>query len=67
MSIYEDLNKKLIALIEAMQQDAEKFLIPDNECNQDWFVSRMLWWLDGPEQRDAMEVYVSEAYKGCDG
>lgn len=44
---------KLDALIRAMQQDATKYLIPDNECGQDWFVSRMLWHLDGPQQRDA--------------
>lgn len=34
-----------------MQADAEKYLIPGNECGMQWFVSRMLWHLDGPEQR----------------
>ena len=47
--------KPLLALIQAMQADAEKYLMPDNECGRDWFISRILWHLDGPEQRAAME------------
>ena len=47
--------KPLLALIQAMQADAEKYLMPDNECGRAWFISRNLWHLDGPEQRAAME------------
>ena len=35
----------------AAQAEAELYLIPNNDCNQYWFVSRMLWYLDGPTQR----------------
>lgn len=44
---------KLDDLFRSMQTDAEKYLIPDNDCDRDWFVNRMLWRLDGPEQRKA--------------
>ena len=47
--------KPLLKLIQAMQADAEKYLMPDNECGRDWFINRILWHLDGPEQRAAME------------
>ena len=45
--------EKAWALIEGIQRDGEKYLIPDNECNRDWFVNRTLWHTDGPAQRDA--------------
>ncbi len=48
------LSAELVAYDEhmaRMQADSEKYLIPDNECGIHWFVSRMLWHLDGPEQR----------------
>lgn len=53
----EEQNKKLIALIEAMQQDAEKYLNIENthHFDQDWFIHHILLHLDGPEQREAME------------
>ena len=45
--------EKMDALLRSMQADAVRYLLPDNDCDRDWFVSRMLWHLDGPEQRDA--------------
>ena len=47
--------KPLLKLIQDMQADAEMYLMPDNECGKDWFISRILWHLDGPEQRATME------------
>jgi len=44
---------RLDALLRSMQADAVTYLTPDSECGADWFVSRMLWHLDGPEQRAA--------------
>ena len=50
-------NKKLNALLENMQADVRSYLIPDKtECNQAWLVSRLIWWLDGPEQRKAQKT-----------
>ncbi len=45
--------ERLDALLRAMQADAVKYLTPNSGCGADWFVSRMLWHLDGPEQRAA--------------
>jgi len=45
--------EKMDALLRSMQADVVRYLVPDNDCGVDWFVSRMLWHLDGPEQRDA--------------
>jgi hypothetical protein len=45
--------QRLEALMRAMQADAVTYLKPDSGCGADWFVSRMLWHLDGPEQRAA--------------
>jgi hypothetical protein len=47
--------ERMDALLRAMQADAVKYLTPDSGCGADWFVSRMLWHLDGPEQRAAQE------------
>ena len=44
----------------AAQAEAELYLIPDNDCNQYWFVSRMLWHLDGPTQR-ALKAAIDAA------
>jgi len=53
-----------LAHIEAMQRDAVAYLTPDDTGrNRDWFVSRMLWQLDGPEQRtmqDALRAALPE-------
>ncbi|MCP4645806.1 MAG: hypothetical protein GY851_35500 [bacterium] len=35
-----------------MQRDAVKYLVPDNDCDRAWFINRMLYHLDGPEQRE---------------
>ncbi len=36
-----------------MQADCVKYVEPDNtECGRDWFISRMIYHLDGPEQRE---------------
>jgi len=43
---------RLDALLRAMQADAVTYLRPGGE-SVDWFVSRMLEHLDGPEQRAA--------------
>ena len=45
--------ERLDALLRTMQADAITYLTPDSGCGADWFVSRMLWHLDGPQQRDA--------------
>lgn len=45
--------ERLEALLRAMQADMRTYLMPDGGCGADWFVSRMLWHLDGPEQRAA--------------
>jgi hypothetical protein len=45
----------LDALLRSMQADAVRYLVPGNGCGADWFVSRMLWHLDGPAQRDAQD------------
>ena len=45
--------ERLNALLRAMQADAVKYLTPGSGCGAEWFVSRMLWHLDGPEQRAA--------------
>lgn len=45
--------ERLDALLCAMQADARRYLTPGSGCGSDWFVSRMLWHLDGPEQRAA--------------
>ena len=47
---------RLDALLRAMQADARTYLTPDSGCGADWFVSRMLWHLDGPEQRAAQGI-----------
>jgi hypothetical protein len=51
-----DKLEKLDALLRAMQADARTYLTPGGGCGADWFVSRMLWHLDGPEQRAAQGV-----------
>jgi hypothetical protein len=47
--------EKLDALLRSMQTDAARYLVPDSDCGAGWFVSRMLWHLDGPAQREAQE------------
>jgi len=42
-----------------MQVDMAKYLVPDNECGTDWFVNRMIWHLDGPEQRKVQAAGTS--------
>ena len=38
--------------LRSMQRDCVKYLSIDNTaCNKDWFVSRVIWHLDGPKQR----------------
>lgn len=56
------MKTKLMAfvLLKAMQADATKYLVPDNECEADWFVNRMLLHLDGPEQRLAQEALEAD-------
>jgi hypothetical protein len=48
--------ERLEALLRAMQADAVTYLTPGSGCGSDWFVSRMLWHLDGPEQRAAQGI-----------
>lgn len=51
--------KRLLAIVERyrehlrrMQADATTYLIPDlTDCGRDWFISRILWHLDGPQGR----------------
>lgn len=47
--------ERLDALLRAMQADAVTHLTPGSGCNDAWFVKRMLWHLDGPEQRAAQD------------
>ncbi len=47
--------EKLDALLRSMQADAVRYLMPHSGCGAEWFVSRVLWHLDGPAQRDAQE------------
>lgn len=51
-----NMNQKLEILFRKMQADAATYLEPGNNLGQDWFVSRMLWHLDGPEQREAQRT-----------
>ncbi len=44
---------KLDVLFRKMQADMVTYLEPSNACGQDWFVNRMIWHMDGPEQRAA--------------
>ena len=48
--------KLMDALLRRMQSDATKYLTPDSGCGVEWFVRRMLWHLDGPQQRKAQWV-----------
>jgi hypothetical protein len=48
-----DALERLDALLRSMQADAVRYLVPDNDCGAEWFVSRTLWHLDGPVQREA--------------
>ena len=53
----QEQNKKLNVLLENMQADVQNYLMPDKtECNKDWLVSRLIWWLDGPDQREAQKT-----------
>ncbi len=45
--------ERMDALLRAMQADAVTYLTPGSGCGADWFASRMLRHLDGPEQRSA--------------
>ena len=45
--------ERLDALLLEMQADMRTYLTPGGGCGADWFVSRMLRHLDGPEQRAA--------------
>ena len=57
IELLQDQNKKLNALLENMQTDVRNYLIPDKtECSQAWLVSRLIWWLDGPDQREAQKT-----------
>ena len=39
-----------------MQADCVKYLEPDNKkCGKEWFINKMLYYLDGPEQRTVQE------------
>lgn len=53
MSALKEQNRKLLALLEAMQDDMRSYLPPDSGHDAEWFVNRMLMHLDGPQQRDA--------------
>lgn len=48
-----DASSKLNVLFRKMQADMVTYLEPGNNCGKDWFVSRMIWHMDGPEQREA--------------
>lgn len=42
----------MLELLEVQQDAGRKYLEPGyEECNRDWYVSRMLWLTDGPAQR----------------
>lgn len=47
------MDSKLEVLFRKMQADMVAYLEPSNECGKDWFVNRMIWHMDGPEQREA--------------
>jgi hypothetical protein len=49
-----------LELLEAMQADMAKFLVLDNGCGTDWFVNRMIWHLDGPQQRAAQAALEAD-------
>lgn len=53
------VNAELLELLEALQADAVTYL-SDNDCGADWFVNRMLWHLDGPQQRAAQAALEAE-------
>jgi len=63
--------KRLLAIVERyrehlrrMQADATTYLIPDRpDCGRDWFISRILWHLDGPQERAIEALAEKEA---CD-
>ena len=40
------------AHLQRMQADATTYLMPDRpDCDRAWFISRILWHLDGPQER----------------
>lgn len=55
--------KLMDALLAAMQADAVTYLVPDNDCGADWFVSRMLRHLDGPQQREAQNATTNDRHQ----
>lgn len=42
----------MLELLEVQQDAGRKYLEPQlEECDRDWYVSRLLWLTDGPAQR----------------
>jgi len=35
-----------------IQQDCMKYLIPDNDCNGEWLISRVLFHVDNPKMQE---------------
>lgn len=60
-AIYNEINEaadaleRMDALLCAMQADMVAYLVPDSPHNADWLVGRILYHLDGPEQRAAQD------------
>lgn len=45
------------SLMSAMQRDAEKYLMPDDtQFSKSWFVSRILYHIDGPMQKEVQST-----------
>ena len=54
--------ESLDKLLGKMQADMVKYLEPGNTvCGRDWFINRIIWHLDGPEQRAAIALPVQPA------
>jgi hypothetical protein len=45
--------ERMLAWTESMQMDCGLYLVPDSQYDQAWLVDRMIFELDGPNQREA--------------
>lgn len=52
--------QKWQAHIQRMQADMVDYLRPDGPLDKDGFVERMIYWLDGPEQREVFGLKEQE-------
>lgn len=49
-----------ITHLKRMQAEMVEYLRPDGALDKDGFIERMIYWLDGPEQRDVFGLKAQE-------